>query len=349
LAPITVRRVVSVARQRWGCLALLLVAVSWLFPQAAYAQTAPPVAQMRSEQSIPLTFNQGIAHIPGGWILSGTNSPLEGTDVLVRTDEQFHVVFIHQPAIPPQWRAQGYDHIGDIDVVGDTIYVPFEEPDYTKGHQVTARYDVTTLLFRDAVVLPQHQNSFVTVDPATMIAYTMDEFDGDSLLRYDVAHGWRSLPALHMSMLLHHTQGASVRGGFIWICTSDDHNDLFRVSLATGHVDNIGRLGHPGGEGEGIDVTPLASGYLHAMIIDPGLTNVWVEHFDLVAASASPAPTATPTPTSPPSIVANNGTGLANTGPPSAVAPLGLVVAGSATVLWWLRRRCSEKPTSRRP
>jgi hypothetical protein len=177
----------------------------------------------------------------------------------------------------------------------------------------------------------------------------MDEFDGDSLLRYDVAHGWRSLPALHMSMLLHHTQGASVRGGFIWICTSDDHNDLFRVSLATGHVDNIGRLGHPGGEGEGIDVTPLASGYLHAMIIDPGLTNVWVEHFDLVAASASPAPTATPTPTSPPSIVANNGTGLANTGPPSAVAPLGLVVAGSATVLWWLRRRCSEKPTSRRP
>src|SRR5258708_1659748 len=107
-----------------------------------------------------------------------------------------------------------------------------------------------------------------------MTAYTMDEFDGDSLLRYDVTHGWRSLSALHLSMLLHHTQGASIRDGFLWICTSDDNNDLFRVSLATGHVDHAGHLGHPGGEGEGIDVTPLPPAYLHAMITDPGLTNV---------------------------------------------------------------------------
>ena len=312
-------------------LAPLLLLLSCLCVPPAHAQTAPPAVRMRSEESIPFTFNQGIAHIPGGWILSGTNSPLPGTDVLVRTDEHFHVQTINQPAIPPLWRAQGYDHIGDIDVVGNTVYAPFEEPDYSKGHQVTARYDVMTLAFRDAAVLPQHQNSFVAVDPSTMTAYSMDEFDGASLLRYDVAHGWRPKPALQMSMLLHHTQG--VGDGFIWICTSDDHNDVFRVSMATGHVDNIGTLGHAGGEGEGIDVTPLPSGYLHAMIIDPALTNVWVEHFDLVTASL-PATTA-PSTTRAPAVA---GTGLANTGSRTPLAPLGLGAAALGAALWRLER-----------
>ena len=60
-------------------------------------------------------------------------------------------------------------------------------------------------------------------------------------------------------MLLHHTQGASVRDGFGWITTSDANNDVFRVSLATGQVDTVGQLGHAGGEGEGVDVNPVAS------------------------------------------------------------------------------------------
>ena len=116
---------------------------------------------------------------PGGWIFSGTNW-------LYKTDDDLHEVMHLSPAIPDAWKAKGFDHIGDIDVVGKYIYAPFEEPDYSKGHQATARYDVDTLKFVDAVMLPQHQNSFVTIDPATMTAYTMDEFDGSSLLRYDV-------------------------------------------------------------------------------------------------------------------------------------------------------------------
>ncbi|HWW54594.1 MAG TPA: hypothetical protein VNY84_12535, partial [Acidimicrobiales bacterium] len=264
-------------------------------------------------------------------------SPLEGTDVLARTDEQFHILAINQGAIPPQWRLQGYDHIGDIDVVGDVIYAPFEQPDYTKGHQVTARYDASTLAFRDAVVLPQHQNSFVAVDPNTMIAYTMDEFEGEALLRYDVANAWRPLAPLRMSLLLHNTQGASVRDGFIWICTSDPGNDLFRVSLTTGHVDNVGHLGHAGGEGEGVDATPLPSGGLHAMVIDPNLTTVWVEHFD-VSASSAPATNsaASPSPVNPSPPAQTPGT-LPASGGRSRFVPLGVAAAIGAVVL--LRRR----------
>ena len=106
-------------------------------------------------------------------------------------------------------------------MVGKYIYAPLEQDDYSKGFQATARFDRETLAFVDAVMLPQHQNSFVTIDPSTMTAYTADQFDGDALLRYDVAHAWKPLPPLHMSTVLHHTQGADIDHGAIWISTDD--------------------------------------------------------------------------------------------------------------------------------
>ena len=38
------------------------------------------------------------------------------------------------------------------------------------------------------------------------------------------------------------------------------------------------KMGHPGGEGEGIDATDLASGLLHAMCVDKKYVPVWFEH-----------------------------------------------------------------------
>ena len=136
-----------------------------------------------------------------------------------------------------------------------------------------------SLRFVDAVVLPQHQNSFVTVDPATMTAYSMDEFDGNALLRYDVARGWKPLPPLRMSETLHHTQGADVGHGAIWISTDDAHHGVYRVDMTTGRVTEVGRMGHPGGEGEGLDTTDLASGFLHVLCVDSTLVPVWFEQF----------------------------------------------------------------------
>ncbi len=101
---------------------------------------------------------------------------------------------VNSPAIPAAWMARGFVHIGDIDVVGNVHLRAVRGARLLEGPPGHARYDATTLRFVDAVMLPQHQNSFVTVDPTTMIAYSMDEFDGNALLRYDVAHGWKPLP-----------------------------------------------------------------------------------------------------------------------------------------------------------
>src|SRR3954454_1891234 len=260
-----------------GALALVLATAC-----GGSASTGSHVA-LKSQKAISFTHNQGVARVSGGWILSGTDKPLVGTDNLMHMTDDGRTVRAVMAAIPPQLRAKHYDHIGDIDVVGHTVYAPLEQPDYTKAVQVTALYDARTLLFRSSVTLRQHENSFVTVDPATMVAYSMDHFDGNSLLRYDVAHGWRPLAPLVLSQNLVHTQGADVARGAIWMSTSDPQNHLYRIDIATGHVDVLGTHGHPGGEGEGIDATPVGDANLHTLILDPNQRHVWFEHFAVVA------------------------------------------------------------------
>jgi hypothetical protein len=231
-----------------------------------------------SEQAVSAVYAQGVARIPNGWIFSGTNS-------LWRTDDTLRVVESVNPAIPPAWAARGFNHIGDIDVVGRYIYAPLEQQNYEKGVQAAARFDRVTLRLVDAVMLPQHENSFLTIDPATMTAYTMDHFDGNALLRYDTAHGWRRLAPLRLTTTLHHTQGADILNGVIWISTSDPRNDLYGVDLHSGKVRAAGSMGHTGGagEGEGLDATALASGEIHTVCVDPKINPVWFQHFRIAA------------------------------------------------------------------
>ena len=217
-------------------------------------------------------YSQGVAAISGGWIFSGT-------DWLARTDSDLHQTLINTRAIPKAWTARGYNHIGDIDVIGNIVYAPFEEPNYALGHQATAMYDARTLQFISAVVLKQHQNSFVTVDPATMIAYSMDEFGGAALLRYDTRQAWKPLTPLRMSRFVDKVQGADVADGAVWLSTDDATKGLYRVDLATGRVDPLVSQGYPKGEGEGIDATPLPTGLLHALIVAGVITPVYLHDY----------------------------------------------------------------------
>src|SRR5437899_450270 len=125
--------------------------------------------QLTSQQKIPTRFDQGVAHVSDGWIFSGRG-------VLARLDNKLKIVTERANPIPADWAAKGYNHVGDVDVAGGVLYAPFEQPDFNAGHQATARYDPATLAFIDAVELPQHENSFVAVDGASMSAYTMDHF-----------------------------------------------------------------------------------------------------------------------------------------------------------------------------
>ena len=129
-----------------------------------------------------------------------------------------------QPAIPSKWKARGYDHIGDIDVVDNVVYAPLEQPDYTIGKQAMLTYDATTLAYRGGVEIAQHENSFVTVDRSTHIAYSMDRFGGRALTRYDTTRRWRPLTPLAMRR---HVDFAPVFG--LVVCWTGDLDEGERV------------------------------------------------------------------------------------------------------------------------
>jgi hypothetical protein len=235
----------------------------------------PPTAALTKRSAVSPIYSQGLAHVADGWIFSGTRW-------LAHTDSGLHQTAINSHAIPAAWLARGYDHIGDIDVIGNTIYAPFEEPNYALGHQATATYNAQTLQFESAVVLPQHQNSFVTIDPRTMIAYSMDEFGGRALLRYDVRNRWKPLAPLAMSRFVDKVQGADIADGAVWLSTDDAAKRLYRVDLVTGAVDPLASQGFTkGGEGEGIDATALPSGLLHALIVPPTLAPVYLQDYSV--------------------------------------------------------------------
>jgi hypothetical protein len=114
-----------------------------------------------------------------------------------------------------------------------------------------------------------------------MIAYSMDSFGGDTLLRYDVRAGWKPLAPLVMSHFVDKVQGADVAAGAVWLSTTDATNGLYRVDLETGQVDDLGSAGHLGGEGEGIDATKLPSGRIHTLTVDANGAPVWLGHFSV--------------------------------------------------------------------
>jgi hypothetical protein len=218
-------------------------------------------ARVASERIVDPAYRQGVAKTPTGWIFSVNNG-------LYSTDDNFVQTKAVSPEIPAQWAAQGFNHIGDIDVENGVLYAPLEQPDYTKGYQAMLTFDPVTLAYKTGLRVPQHQNSFVTVDPATHIAYTMDQFGGKALLRYDVAHGWQPLAPLAMSLFVDKVQGADLHDGAAWLSTDDARDEVYRVDLATGAVQLLGSIGHVDGEGEGIDATPTAAGDLHVLSVD---------------------------------------------------------------------------------
>jgi hypothetical protein len=244
---------------------------------ALVAVASPTAAQVRgparlaSEVQLPGFPNQGIARVRDGWILSGTNW-------LNRVDEQLQETRSNPSAVPPELAAQGFNHVGDVDTIGDVVFAPLEQPDYSRRRQAMARYDATTLAFRDARFVRQGHASFVTIDPRTRIAYSTDQFSDDRVLRYDVRRGWKRLPPLQLSRRLERIQGGDVADGALWLSTDDVDNGLYRIDLKRGRVTEVGNAGHVEAEGEGIDATALPSGRLHVLTADVPNVRVWLGH-----------------------------------------------------------------------
>ncbi|MDQ1521972.1 MAG: hypothetical protein QOI55_3045 [Actinomycetota bacterium] len=232
-------------------------------PAGATTTTSPPnyAARVIREREVDAVYRQGLAHVGGGWIFSFN-------DGLFRTDTTLKQTSKLIPAIPASWKARGFDHIGDIDVVDGIVYAPLEQPKYELGKQAMLMFDAATFAYQGGVDVAQHEASFVTVDASTGIAYSMDRFGGNELVRYDIRDKWRPLPPLRMSTRVERVQGADVYGGAVWLSTDDATDAVYRVDVETGNVDALGSIGHVDGEGEGIDATPLAGTDLWVLSID---------------------------------------------------------------------------------
>jgi hypothetical protein len=231
---------------------------------AATTTTTVPLtysARVVKEVEVDGLFRQGVARVDHGWIFSVN-------DGLFVTDEAFRITKRLQPAIPAAWTARGFNHIGDIDVVDGVLYAPLEQPNYPESRQAMLTYDPVTLAYKDGRIVRQHENSFVTVDADTGIAYSMQDFGGNALLRYDVRNNWRRLSPLRMSTRVERVQGADVFHGAVWLSTDDATDAVYRVDIRTGKTTALGSIGHADGEGEGIDATPLPRGDLHVLSID---------------------------------------------------------------------------------
>jgi len=230
-----------------------------------------PTATISSDQAVEAAFRQGLAKADTGWIVSNDLT-------LFQTDDAFVIVTKNEQAIPEDLLAEGFDHIGDIDVEGGIIYAPLEQGDYDLMRQLMVRYDAVTLERLDVVEVAQSHNAWVSVDPDSMVAYSMSGFTDDVVLRYDVADGWKPLEPIQLDRTVERVQGGDVERGFLWLATDDATNGVYRVDLATGAVVDLGSAGQVDGEGEGIDATELPTGDLHVLVADPALVPMWVVH-----------------------------------------------------------------------
>jgi hypothetical protein len=197
-------------------------------------------------------YRQGVARLTdgSGWIFSTNNG-------MYRTGEDLGAavppVASYEPAIPPELAAQGYDHLGDIDISNGVIWAPLERPDKTLGQQAIARYDAADGRFLDSFPVPQHHAAFVTVARDGMV-FSTDYFSDDTLRRYLLRDGSLvPIAPLRMSRRIERIQGGDIAAGAVWLSTDDDHDGLYRVDLFTGEVQDVGSIGHVQSEGEGID------------------------------------------------------------------------------------------------
>lgn len=230
-------------------------------PGSSAPGTTRPVrwtATVTGEDEINPGLRQGLARVGQQWLFS-TNNGIYRTDAAYRPtappgDRA-------EPAIPAELAAEGYDHVGDIDVVDGVVWAPLETPDKTSGRQVLARYTESSLTYQDHFTVPQHHASFVTVDSEGII-WSADEFDlVEALLRYRLENGrLQQLPPLVFERPIERVQGVDVLDGAAWVSTDDDHDGVYRVDLATGAVTDLGSMGHADGEGEGIDARPGPDG-----------------------------------------------------------------------------------------
>jgi len=195
---------------------------------------------------------QGAAWDGAGWLFSWELG-------LSRTDAAYDVIAKAPAAIPAAMYLQyGTNHIGDIDVLDQTLYAPMEDgPAY--AHPRVGFYDAQSLSFRSSVAL----DHALQPDGVPWVA----QWNGQL-----VSSAWNPAPSINLYGMdgsplrtiplrpaLGRIQGAKVVNGMLYAALDTTPKAVFKVVLETGTALQLFELSDMG-EQEGIAV---ANGMLH--------------------------------------------------------------------------------------
>lgn len=210
--------------------------------------------------------------------------------------------------IPAALRAQGLDHIGDIDYHDGILYASLDSTaGYTQPH--VALFKASDLSYTGVSYslagTPANPNrdlaSWVAVDAARGYGYAKEWANGNTINVYRLGD-WSFSHTLQLDRSLKRIQGAKVVGDWLYMASDNDTRSIYRSHLGTGVVEELLRLPQPGGalEVEGLALRQAADGTLDMyveMIVDPdrsghAITNprlhVDLYHYQLAAAVPEP-------------------------------------------------------------
>ena len=268
-----------------GAILLALLAVTGGKATAADWQWAGTDAYPIFSGSQPgLYRTQGVAFNGTEWLFSWQFG-LERTDLGFQSLQRTGA-FVPPAAltsgIPVVLAAQGFDHIGDIDVHNGVLYASLdsEAGDYQNGH--VALFNAKDLSYTGQLYTltgaPSNPHddvaSWVAVDGTAGLGYGKEWRNGNTLNVYNLAD-WSFSHTLTMDRSVRNIQGAKVFDGALYMASHNSEKSVYRVDLATGHVDELFRLPTTAAaynETEGIALRALAGGgaeMLVEMIVTP--------------------------------------------------------------------------------
>ena len=218
------------------------------------------------ESTVGVLYRQGVARLENGWVFSFNHGLFVTDDDFVQTKQLF-------PAIPPEWRGRGFNHIGDIDVEAGVVYAALEQPD-TRRPPGDAR--PTTRTRSPIPVATTSRSTTTRSSPSIPRGTSRTPWMSSEDARCPVRRPSR-MEAVGAAPDVDERGPLPRRRPLpraAWLSTDDTIDGVYRVDLHTGAVQPLGSIGRVDGEGEGIDATPTRDGDLHVLTIDVNIVPV---------------------------------------------------------------------------
>ena len=211
--------------------------------------------------------------------------------------------------IPASLSAQGYDHIGDIDVANGIIYASLDNSQtrpLSYSQPAIALYDANTLQYTGKFYTLNPPDgthdiaSWVAVDASAGLAYGMAYDNATEMAVYNLSD-FSFVKYVPLSQTLDSVQGGKLFDGWMYMSSNDASRSVYRTNVDTGEVQDLFSVKQPyDQEVEGLSVTAGADGeaVVNVLVVNDPLNtgnpldeNVTLYHVDDVANSV-PEPSA---------------------------------------------------------